>query len=197
MNRNQRRQERIRIEIPITQLLSDLGYNVRPDGGSREQQFSCDLHGGSDARPSARVYPDNSAWYCFAESKHRDAIRTVRDKLGLSYTEALKWLEEKYDLPFMPFEEDDQQVSSFDVDLAKEIDPGRTYENDRARTAILLDNITDQRIFDASTTASFWEALDHLTYMVTKQQLNEVVALKALAKIREKLMTEWKAFHDG
>ena len=75
------RAQRIKELIPIEQVLSDYGYAVHSDLGEREQQFSCDLHGdGSDNRPSARVYPETSSWYCFACSKARDAIATAQEK---------------------------------------------------------------------------------------------------------------------
>lgn len=193
MTRNQRRRDRIRNEIPIAQLLYDLGYNVRPDAEYREQQFSCDLHGdGRDVKPSARVYPENKAWFCFAESRRRDAIRTIRDKFGLSFMEALKWLEDKYNLPNLPFEESDRQGPTFNQQLAEQLDPVKTYEDDRIRTSTLLDNITTQRVLDMDVVASFWEAVDKLTYMVSKEQIDQMAARTALMKIRERAMAEWK-----
>ena len=193
MTRNQRRRDRIRNEIPIAQLLYDLGYNVRPDAEYREQQFSCDLHGdGRDVKPSARVYPENKAWFCFAESRRRDAIRTIRDKFGLSFMEALKWLEDKYNLPNLPFEESDRQGPTFNQQLAEQVDPVKTYEDDRIRTSTLLDNITTQRVLDMDVVASFWEAVDKLTYMVSKEQIDQMAARTALMKIRERAMAEWK-----
>ena len=198
MTRNQRRVERIHNEIPIAQLLSDLGYRVRVDAAYREQQFPCDMHGdGRDNKPSARVYPDNNAWYCFAESKHRDAIRTIRDKFGLSFTDALKWLEQKYNLPSMPFEESDRQGPTFNQGLAKEIDPAKTYEDDLARVSVLMSNITDQRIVDMDTVTSFWAAIDHLTYLKTQGQLEERAARTALLKLRERIMIEYQEAMNG
>ncbi len=198
MTRNQRRRDRIRSEIPIAQLLSDLGYAVRPDAAHREQQFSCDLHGdGRDSKPSARVYPDNNAWYCFGCPKHRDAIRTVRDKFGLSFVDALKWLEEKYGLPNMSFEDTDDHGPSFNQNLAAEIDPVKTYEDDRTKISVLLSNITVDRILDLETIAAFWEALDRLTYMVAKEQIEELPARKAILKLRERVLEEWKVALEG
>lgn len=57
---------RIREHVPIVRVLVALGYeDIRADGGEREQQFRCDLHGsGQDNTPSARVYPDSNDWYC-------------------------------------------------------------------------------------------------------------------------------------
>jgi len=104
--RNQRRIERIHEQVDILKLLGDYGYPVRPDM-DREQQFSCNMHGdGNDLKPSARVYPENNSWYCWACGKTRDAIETVREKEGLGFMEALKWLEGRFGLeplPFRPF----------------------------------------------------------------------------------------------
>lgn len=191
MTRNQRRRERIRSEIPIAQVLYDLGYPVRPDAAHREQQFPCDLHGdGRDMKPSARIYPRGNAWYCFAESKRRDAIRTIRDKFGLSYLDAIKWLEDKYGLPPLPFEEEDRQGPTFNHQLAMEINYSRTFDDDRARLSSLLGNITAERILDCDVTASFWEALDRLTYMVKNEAIEEAIARKALVALRERVLME-------
>jgi len=62
--------DRIREKISILDVLVAYGYRVRNDGGGREQQFSCDLHGdGVDGTPSARVYPDSNSWYCVATTE--------------------------------------------------------------------------------------------------------------------------------
>ena len=65
-----KRAARIREEIPITAVLADYGYDVRDDGGDREQQFPCNMHGdGYDVKPSARVYPESASWYCVATNE--------------------------------------------------------------------------------------------------------------------------------
>ena len=57
--------DRIRETASILDVLAHYGYHVRDDGGHREQQFPCDLHGtGRDNKPSARVYPESNSWYC-------------------------------------------------------------------------------------------------------------------------------------
>lgn len=57
--------DRIRELVPILEVLVTYNYRVRADGGEREQQFQCDLHGtGKDNKPSARVYPESNSWYC-------------------------------------------------------------------------------------------------------------------------------------
>lgn len=59
--------DRIREHVPIVRVLAAYGYRVREEGGDREQQFSCDLHGdGRDSKPSARVYPASDSWYCIS-----------------------------------------------------------------------------------------------------------------------------------
>lgn len=91
------RAERIREAVSITDLLSELGYDVQDS--NREQQFACDLHGGRDGKPSARVYPDSNSTYCFACGKSRDVIGTVMDKHELDFKQAMAWLEKTYNLP--------------------------------------------------------------------------------------------------
>ncbi len=104
MGRAKESADRIRSEVPIVEVLYEYGYQVHPDGGDREQQFSCDLHGdGADTKPSARVYPDSSSFHCFACGRSRDAITLVREKENVSFWGAVKWLEAKYNLEPLPW----------------------------------------------------------------------------------------------
>ena len=92
------RSERIKEKISIFSVLHSYNYDVVDS--PREQQFRCNLHGdGSDNSPSARAYPDSNSWYCFACGKTRDAISTVMEIEGVSFNQACKALETKYDLP--------------------------------------------------------------------------------------------------
>jgi len=117
----------------------------------------------------------------------------VRDKLGLTFTQALKWLEEKYGLPPMPFEDTDyQQRPSLVQKISQEIDPAKTYEDDRARFSVMLDNVTHERVMDLEDVASFWEALDKLTYLLSQGAIDESTARKALLKIRVHLREAWQ-----
>lgn len=85
MGRSKQRVERIKKEIPIIAVLASFGYQVRSDGGDREQQFPCDLHGdGQDNKPSARVYPDSQQFYCVAENQ------PILSSVGWTKLEALK-----------------------------------------------------------------------------------------------------------
>lgn len=85
MGRAKQRADRIRADVRIIQILSDYGYNVNPDGGDREQQFSCDLHGdGSDSKPSARAYPSSNSWFCVAV---QERVLTERGWVELRHLE--------------------------------------------------------------------------------------------------------------
>jgi DNA primase len=109
MGRSKDSADRIRSEVPIIRVLYDYGYEVSPDGGDREQQFSCDLHGdGSDSKPSARVYPDTSSFHCFACGRSRDAITLVREKEGLDFWPAIKKIEADYGLSPLPWSGDEE-----------------------------------------------------------------------------------------
>lgn len=158
--------DRIREHVPIVRVLATYGYHVRDDGGDREQQFSCDLHGdGQDGRPSARVYPASNSWYCFACDLTRDSIQTVREKEGQDFWGAVKLLEESVGLEPLPY---DGSWSQEDVttEVAKALNPKKTWADDEKRIRSLLDSITQDRTLPRDTLLKFWGAFDHIVYMV-------------------------------
>ena len=178
--------DRIKEEIPIEQLLHDLGYDVRPGGGFREQQFSCDLHGdGIDNKPSARMYPDSNSWYCFACSKARDAIDTVSEKLGLTLAQAIRWLEKEYNLPVLPWDDErpEEPKPTLRADMEALADDERTFEQVKKHLASRLDYLTQDRDASVRTVARFWEAYDGVLYKHDQEQIDEDKARKALQKL--------------
>lgn len=189
--RNQRRAERIQKEISILRVLADFGYSVRTDGGDREQQFSCDLHGtGQDNKPSARVYPESASWYCFACDKTRDAVQTVRDRTDQGFTEALAYLEKKYHLPPLPFEDGDREDTRprplRDVDFR----PPKSFEDERKRLSKMLDNITTDKSLPMQRILIYWEALDKVVYLHTEDMVKEQRGMDLLVGMRGKLRAE-------
>ena len=162
--------DRIREHVPIIRILAAYGYRVREDGGEREQQFSCDLHGdGRDGRPSARVYPASNSWYCFACDRTRDPIQTVREKEGIEFWPAVKLLEESVGLDPLPY---DGSWSKEDVvsTVAKVLDPQKTWADDERRVRSLLDSITLDRTLPLDTLLKFWAAFDRIVFHVKGPQ---------------------------
>jgi hypothetical protein len=155
--------------VPIAQVLADYGYNVRPDGDLREQQFSCNLHGdGWDTKPSARVYPESGSWYCFACDISRDPISTVRGNEGLSFWEAVRKLERAYGLPPLPWDDDDDEstVPSTRAVVEANLRPGKTFDDDTKRYHTLLDGEVQARDVPLEVALSYWEAFDKIVFHV-------------------------------
>ncbi len=157
MTRSERRAARIRTDIPITRVLEDYGYRVQDV--DRRQQFPCDLHGdGSDGKPSARVYPESNQWYCFACSRSRDAVATVREKEGLAFHAALDALEQRYGLPALPWEEGDDDTTPADP-VAAVLDAPHA-DPVRVRTERVLRALTIERADPLPRVLKLWEAFD-------------------------------------
>jgi len=191
MSRGRRRADRIREEIPIVQVLADYGYAVFPEGGDREQQFSCDLHGdGHDTKPSARVYPDSASFYCFACGQTRDAITLVREKEGVGFGDALKMLEARYGLPALPWEAGDSWES-----LSKKVEgalhSGPDVEETRRRVERFVLELTREKSLTMEKSAALWEAFDKVAYLHQKESIDDrqadVLFLKILRSAKEVL----------
>lgn len=191
MSRARQRADRIRSEINIVRVLADYGYNVHIDGGDREQQFPCDLHGdGLDNKPSARVYPESDSWYCWACGRSRDAIQTVREKEGLSFWEAIKLLETRYGLPALPWSDDEPREVNPEEEVRDTLDYHRTWEDDKKRLHTLLETITEDRDLSMDTLLGLWEAYDRIRFMVDAKHAvwEEKQGKVALEKLRQRIM---------
>lgn len=188
MGRARDRADRIKEEIPIAQVLYDLGYLIHPDGGDREQQFPCDLHGdGRDNKPSARVYPRSASWFCFACGATRDAIKTIQEKEDLSFHNACTYLEKKYGLPPLPWESTTPEETVGDR-VSAVFSRGVTFQEGIDRIDGLLNNITIEKDLPSKRVLSFWEVRDMVVYMVAQGQWEEFKGRKAINKLHRAVM---------
>jgi len=195
MGRARERADRIREEIPILRVLEDYGYAIQGDGGDREQQFSCDLHGdGQDNKPSARVYPDSASWYCWACGRSRDAIQTVCEKEGLEFWPAVKMLEERYGLPTLPWEGDEPRASTPSEEVRESLSTVRGYAEEKKRVQTLLDNLTEDRDLTMDLTLGLWEVFDRVCWAVESQHggWSEEQGSEGLAKLRTRALQRLK-----
>lgn len=188
-DRIKERVARIHKHVPILEVLAQYGYAIHEDAEGREQQFSCDLHGdGQDGKPSARVYPDSSSWYCFGCSTSRDAIRTVQEKEGLSFSQACYKLEEQFNLShpasWDPGEWD--QKHSENPEDAIRIDDATTFESEDRQTENLLLYLTQERILERQVCLLLWELYDRAVWSVHKEVWSESRGKEALVKLRAK-----------
>jgi len=188
--------DRIREKVPIIRVLSALGYeDIRPDGGDREQQFRCDLHGsGHDDKPSARVYPDSNSWYCFGCGLTRDAIQTIRAKQGVGFWEAVKVLEQAYGLEPLPFDYGiDERGDDALASVRANLDRRTTFEDEEKRTRRLVENLTTDRDLPLERLLAFWEAFDKVVYYVRGPRgedgiWDEHKGKRMIAALRERIL---------
>jgi len=186
MSRANRRVARVK-DLPIAELLTGYGYPIH--GGNREEQFPCDLHGdGLDNKPSGRFYPESNTVYCFTCDKTRDTIELVREKQGLDFWGAVKFLEQKFGLPALPWEADDKgswDATSYQV---KQILGSRkTFEDTLRRLTNVIQDMRDFSI-PMSEILTFWEARDKLAWKFAKQQLSEDQARAAADVLRQRIL---------
>lgn len=186
--RGQRRAARLRERADIGVLLAEYGYGVLPDD-TREQQYRCDLHG-VDNKPSARYYPRTNSTYCFACGKARDPISLVMDKEGLSFREACDKLEQRFNLPALPWEEgeDKEEESSAIAEIDEIVASGVSFDREARRMDRFLDNLVHDRSFDMQLTLGFVEVYDRIMYGVRKQGWSEVEGKASLARLHRRIL---------
>jgi DNA primase len=193
MGRAKQRADRLRAEVPILKVLEDYGYRVTSDW-DREQQFQCDLHGdGLDNKPSARVYPDSHQWYCFACQRSRDVIQTVREKEGLDFWNAVKSLERKFNLPELPWAQDDksedeEEAENLTNNIQDMLFSQRSFEDERVRVETLLTSVTNDRELPQDTVLGFWEVFDRVCYGFEAEKWPDQKAKAGLLSLRTRVM---------
>lgn len=183
------RLKRIKDSVPLHKVLFDYGYQIDMSAGSRQQQFSCDLHGdGSDSRPSARMYPDTKQWYCFACGKSRDVVETVRDKENLSFRQAMRVLEQRFDLPVGS---DDDWVGTVpDNAVAAILDANRSCQAMSRSLFALIESMTESRTVTGRRVASCWEAYDVIQSHLVSGRISEPDSVQVMVKVRNKVLEE-------
>lgn len=181
-----KRRERIHREVPIAKVLYDYGYYVRQDlDVHHEQQFPCDLHGdGLDGKPSARVYPATSSWYCWGCQQSRDAITTVQEKEGVTYGKACFLLETRYGLKPMSRDFDDDEPEHIEFGVSKQ---KATIKDAIKRIERVMLIHTRDRSFTMRETLGFWEALDFISWQHHRNLWSDDLVKRALQKLYNKI----------
>jgi len=174
VSHSRRRADRIRASIPMVRVLYDYGYAVHPDGGDREQQFQCDLHGdGKDGKPSGRLYPSSNSMYCFACGRSRDSITLTMEKEGVKFPDACLKLEKRYGLPALPMVDgDDEEDDSTDIKASLAETPV-SFEDAVKRTERFLRLLTEDRSLPMGDTLRLWSNFDRVRHGVANEGWDE------------------------
>jgi hypothetical protein len=183
--RSKRRADRIRADVPMVRVLHDYGYAVNPDGGDREQQFPCDLHGdGRDGKASGRLYPSSNSMYCFACGRARDAVALAMEKEGLKFPAALDLIEKRYGLPPLPDDgsDDDEERTQTVADvLAAHPAP---YAEVVERADKFLCRVTTTRALSMDETLRLWWDFDRARHGVSNEAWPDTKASAAVDAVR-------------
>ncbi len=191
--RDKKRIARVREKVDMGQQLAAYGYGIQP-GSYQEQQFRCDLHG-FDNKPSARYYPESNSTYCWACGVARDPITLVRDREGVGYFRALSMVEEEYNLPTMPWddesgEEEVSEAETFQGELASIFANAHkeTFGTLFHRVDGLLKMAREDGDLPMERFYVYADNLDRLRYLVRKAKtLNEETGMEGLRRIEKRL----------
>jgi len=190
MGRAKQRADRIRAETSMLDLLVDYGYQVRADGGDREQAFSCDLHGdGRDTRPSAIFYPRSNSFHCFACGRSRDSITLVREKEGLDFWAAIQKIEARFNLPALAWEDDEQRGTkkqSVEQQILGLMNAGESCEATERRLARYLNALSQERSCPPLKLASLWEGFDKVRFLLSSGSLKEEEGIHLYLRILDR-----------
>lgn len=173
------RAERIRKEVRVQDILAQEGFDVRSD--AQDTQFRCHLHGtGHDMKPSAHLYGDTNSWYCWGCQKARDPVSTLRDARGVTFREAVRYIERTYNLPALP-------EQTLEVDTPLVFQQPETLDKAYRRIEVLLRSLREGQDTSWRYLAKMWWVLDE------SRALPEESARAMLAKIYGTVMSELKA----
>lgn len=148
----QKRVEQIKEKVDLLAVLLHYNFKVH-DLKDYEQQFPCPLHGdGRDNKPSARLYPDQNLFYCFACGRQRDAIAVAQEVEGLSFGQALRALEERYGLKSFVYPKEEK--------IELDFDPSIPIEDVEERIERMLQIRTDEKTLSMERLALLWDRFD-------------------------------------
>lgn len=181
---DKRRARRLQRDVPLGPLLEAFGYRIRADS-PHEQQFSCDLHGGDDRKPSARYYPATNSTFCWACHKARGPLDYWVEKREVSFRAALLELESKYQLPplsevVLPEEEEEEAPE----------EKGGWEEACRTVEKALLTR-TREGDGDMACILDAWEVFDRCLYLEHTGQITKEQGLDTIQALRVRLRS-WR-----
>lgn len=157
--------DRVGIGLPRKQALLD-AYNQRPNGKRPFRARVASVKDAGDRRVADVSMPVEHSFVaggirvhnCFACSRSRDAIQTVREKDNMSFHDAIEKLEKSYGLPPLPWEDGDREEKPRD-EVAEVLDAPYT-DPVRVRAERIIRAFTIERTESLSRVLKMWEAFD-------------------------------------
>jgi DNA primase len=95
--------DRIRNAANVVQLVEEM-TKLTPSGN--RLKGLCPFH--EDGEASFTVYPDQGSWHCFGCGRGGSAFDLIMQSKGLDFTEAARWLAERYNIPVPQMTEEDR-----------------------------------------------------------------------------------------
>lgn len=180
----QERWDRAREEIDFRDLIQEI---LIKDGLWRRKgnAISCPFHGGSagESTPSFTLYQSSNSAFCFGcpppkQNQSYDTISFVARYFGMTNSQALVWLEQKYQLPLL-------QSSASDKYLIVSTD-GEVIEDDEEEETFSCQELAPLYLQVAPTLIkSVADAKDLLkTYFVAMKDENPMLLAKVLGRER-------------
>jgi uncharacterized protein (DUF2267 family) len=191
------RKKNIKEKIDCSEVLEHYGVDLLYD--DMEVQYACPLHGdGQDDKRSARYYPESDDTYCWGCQKYRDHIGLVMGFEGCSFTQALKILENKWNLSDIPSiyeftQPGEDEKKEFQSSLENELD--EIFEDRES----LLDrfDILERKIdrfvsenrnsLEMESVLRIYHVCDHLMYRLENEKIEMEEAVKIARKLTAKI----------
>jgi len=177
--------EEIKSRIDIVDVIGDF-VNLNKSG----QAFKARSPFTNEKTPSFFVVPSKGIYKCFSSGKGGDAINFIMEYDGLNYTEALKYLAEKYGIEIEEMELTDEEIKSQNereslfiiLNHAKIYFKNNLLNNDEGKAVGL--SYFNERGIDQSTIEKFGlgyslEAWDDFLIQAQKNGFSEEIIAKA------------------
>jgi len=128
---------------------------------------------------------------CFACGVQRDAVDTVREKEDLEFFPAINFLEKKYELPPLPWSDEDDKYVAPEDELEAMMNMDTTFDDERKRVSTFLDAMTQEKLVPLDVAFAFWEVFDKVSWEVDQERrgksAGKVAMLRLLTRAKEHL----------
>ncbi len=164
----------IKQKIDIVDFIKEY-TTLMPSGSNFKAR--CPFH--QEKTPSFMVSPERQSWHCFGCGKKRDAVQTIIDKKKKTFTEAIEYLETKYNIqPLSPPTELIEKIEGTEKDFSD-------MRRDVEQTLLYL---TTNRYVEKQEAVTFWAKFDKLCSSEFRKTYPEDLIKNYLIKLKLEVM---------